>query len=264
MSIRVIKVGGKELDQQGFPSKLASALQVLGGPIVVIHGGGRGVDVLQRRLGLETVKVRGMRYTDEDTLEAVMMTLCGVVSSKLVAGLVTGGVDAVGLSGVDGATIRCRKLQWPEGDLGLVGEIFHVRAELLLSLLERGITPVLAPLSLGPGGQIYNVNADHVATAVAQALEACCLDFVSDVPSVRAQGKPMPELTAEEARSLISRGEVRDGMVPKIEAALKALDSGIPRVRICDLTGLNGADGTELIRKGSGEVLARPRERRQQ
>ncbi len=248
--MRVIKIGGKELVRPAFVAGLAQALRALDEPVVLAHGGGKAVDALQARLGIEPVKVAGMRCTDEDSLPAVLMALCGEVSSRLVAGLIAGGVDALGLSGVDGGLMRCRKLHHPETDLGLVGEIVEVRADLLRDLLARGLTPVVAPVSLGLDDRIYNVNADQAASALARALGVEVLEFVSDVPGVLVAGKITPRLTPPEVERLIAQGEIHNGMVPKVQAALEALTTGVPRVRIVNLQGLVKGGGTLIAVRG--------------
>ena len=248
--MRVIKLGGAAIESEAEVQSLASALLEFEEQIAIVHGGGRAVDALQQRLGLRATKIGGMRRTDEATLPAVLMALCGTVSSRLVAGLIANGVDAVGLSGVDGGLFRCRPLTIPEGDLGLVGEIVEVRTDLLHSLLGQGIVPVVAPVSLGLDGQIYNVNADQAASALAHGLGARHLDLVSDVPGVMLGDRVLPTLAADESERMMRAGEIGGGMVPKVTAALTALELGVSSVRIVDLAGLSGAGGTTLSADG--------------
>jgi acetylglutamate kinase len=245
--MRVLKIGGHELDEAAFVRQLAAMLKTLKEPAVLVHGGGKEVDRLQQRLGMQPAKVDGMRRTDEAALSAVLMALCGLVSSRLTAALVAAGVDALGMSGLDGGLLRCRRLRRRSADLGFVGKIVAVRVELLHRLLAAGVTPVISPVSLGQDGRIYNVNADQAAAALALALPAQSLEFISNVPGVLLGGRVLPRLTAAEARDLIAKGQVRDGMIPKLEAALCALKSGIAVVRIADLQGMGGGGGTTLI-----------------
>jgi acetylglutamate kinase len=242
--MRLLKIGGNELGQTSFNTKLAHAIACLGEPAVIVHGGGKAVDEVQRRFGLKPVKVEGMRITDSEALRVVIMVLCGLVSKQLVAALIVGGVDAVGLSGVDSGLLRVRKLNHPEVDLGFVGEIVSVRAEFVRALLREGTIPVISPISLGLDGEIYNVNADQAASAIALALDVDTLDFVSNVPGVLVDGKVLPYLQASEAGQMITSGEIHSGMVPKVHAALQALHKGVPKVRIVDLDGLNSTGGT--------------------
>ncbi len=245
--MHLIKIGGNELAQIGFKHKLARAITSITEPVVIVHGGGKEVDDVLKRFDLKPVKIQGIRYTDADALRVAIMVLCGLVSKQLVATLIDGGVDAVGLSGVDGGLLRVRKLENPEFDLVFVGEIVSVRVEFILALLGRGTTPVISPISLGLDGQIYNVNADQAASAIAQSLGVDRLDFVSDVPGVLMDGKALPNLQASEANRMITSGEIRDGMVPKVLASLEALHKGVSEVRIVDLAGLTNNGGTVLI-----------------
>lgn len=251
--MRVIKLGGAALEGEAEIQSLASAVLAIEERIALVHGGGRAVDALQRRLGLPATKIGGMRRTDETTLPAVLMALCGTVSSRLVAALIDAGVDAVGLSGVDGGLFRCRPLTIPEGDLGFVGEIVEVRTDLLHSLLAQGIVPVVAPVSLGLDGQIYNVNADQAASALAHGLGARQLDLVSDVPGVLSGDRPLSSLSASESERMMRAGEIGGGMVPKVAAALAALERGVSRVRIVDLAGLSSAAGTVFSADGASQ-----------
>ena len=245
--LRVIKIGGHELDHAGYIARLARALDEIETDVVLVHGGGRALDELQARLSIETVKIDGLRRTDAATLEAALMAFCGVVNKRLVAGLRGHGVDAFGISGADGGVLACVKFEHPGGDLGFVGRVENVRAGVLQGLLANGLLPVLAPLALDAVGQIYNVNADEVACAVAAALGAAQLDYVSNVPGVIVDGGVLERLDPADVEAVIAAGAVRGGMVPKVRAALKALGSGVRKVRIVDLDGLSRRGGTTLV-----------------
>ena len=254
MKARVIKIGGNELDQPAFLTRLAQEVRAIGEPVVMVHGGGRAIADLQARLGLAAVKVEGLRVTDPDSLWAAEMVLSGSTNKRLVAALVTAGVDALGLSGVDRGLLRCEQKVHPTADLGLVGEIVQVRTEVLTGLLAAGVSPVVSPISLGLDGRTYNVNADTAAAVVAQALGAELLDFVSNVPGVLVEGRVCAGLTAAEAEGLIAAGVIREGMVPKVRAALAALAEGVQRARIVDLNGLAAGGGTvfSAVERGDG------------
>lgn len=245
--MRVLKISGSELESQTFLIRFAGCLKAIDEPAIIVHGGGKSIDQLQTRLGHQPVKVGGIRHTDPQALSIATMALCGSVSTNLVAALLGEGIDAVGLSGVDGGLMRCRKLQHAGQDLGLVGDVCTVRTDLLLGLLSDGITPVVAPISLGRQGGIFNVNADDAACAIARAVGARLLDFVSNVPGVLESGAVVSQLDVQQAKSLICSGVICDGMVPKVRAALRALNAGVPRVRIVDLDGLAGDGGTVLV-----------------
>ena len=169
---QVIKIGGNDLDNPEFVQRLAEAVKELGQLSVLVHGGGKEIRSLQERLGLEPRYVEGLRVTDSASLEVVQMVLTGRVNKRLVAALIAEGVDAFGMSGIDRSAVKAEKLEHPGGDLGWVGRVVAVRSEVFLNMLENGVTPVLSPICWGSDGSIFNVNADHVAEAVARALEA--------------------------------------------------------------------------------------------
>ncbi|MDX1614768.1 MAG: acetylglutamate kinase [Candidatus Promineifilaceae bacterium] len=245
MTIHVLKIGGNELSDPGFLDTMAQNTAALNEPVVIIHGGGKAIAELQSRLGLRPVKVDGLRVTDAESLWVSQMVLSGQVNKAIVAALLAAGVRAVGLSGVDGGLLRCIKKHHPAVDLGLVGEIVAVESSLIQQLLAQGITPVISPISLGMDGQIYNVNADEAAGALAAALAATLLTFVSNVPAVLDEKQlPIAALTAAETEQLIAAGVIHGGMVPKVQAALAVVAQGVPRARIVDLAGLANGQGT--------------------
>jgi acetylglutamate kinase len=242
--MRVVKIGGNELSNRRFLPTLATAVVQSHEPVVLVHGGGRSIAELQTRLGLPTTKIDGLRVTDAESLVVAQMVLSGQVNKQIVAALLAVGLDAVGLSGVDGGLLRCRKKLHPAADLGYVGEIVQVRTEMLRQFMVQGITTIISPISLGLDGQIYNINADEAARAIALALGATLLDFVSDVPGVLHEGSLIPNLTPAQTEQLIASGAIRDGMVAKVRAALAAISQGVPQVRIVNLAGLAQAGGT--------------------
>jgi acetylglutamate kinase len=244
--MRVLKIGGNELDDGDFLRGLAQAVAAAAEPVIIVHGGGRAIADLQTRLGLSPLKVDGLRVTDGPSLTVAQMVLSGQANKQIVAALVAAGVDAVGLSGVDRGLLRCRKKEHPTADLGFVGEIVEVRAGILQQLVAQGVTPVISPISLGYDGQIYNVNADTAAGVIAQAVHATVLDFISNVPGVLHQGCVIPALTAAESEQLIAVSVIHDGMVPKVRAALEAIACGVSCARIVNLAGLAQSAGTRF------------------
>lgn len=241
----VLKVGGNELDDPAFVERLAREVAALRPVPVLVHGGGKEIGIVQRALGGEPRFVAGLRVTDEAALQAAEMVLCGAVSTRLVAALLAAGADAQGLSGVDRGLIRAERQIHPEGDLGRVGRPVAVRAEVLRMLLDQGVVPVLAPVSLGPDG-VYNVNADEAAGAVAAALGDAEVVFVTNVPGVLVQGQLAPTLRAGQIATLIDDGTISGGMIPKVRAALTALGAGVRSARITNLDGLVVQGGTVL------------------
>lgn len=244
---RVIKIGGNEMNTPGFLEALARQIAQLaagGEPLVVVHGGGQEIAALQSRLGIEPVKIDGLRVTDAESLAVAEMVLSGHTNKAIVKAFLAAGLDAVGISGIDGGLLRCRKKEHPTADLGLVGRIVHVRTGLLEQFAANGIIPVVSPVSLGEDGQTYNVNADEAAGAIAHALSARMLDFVSNVPGVLQDERLLPSLTPARAATLIRNGVISGGMIPKVRTALDALDSGVAQVRIVNLAGLGIGGGT--------------------
>jgi acetylglutamate kinase len=241
----VLKIGGNELDDAGFVAELARVVAGLRPLPVLVHGGGKEIGIIQTALGGEPRFVAGLRVTDEVGLRAAEMVLCGLVSTRLVAALATAGAEALGISGADRRLIGVVKAEHPDGDLGWVGRPVAVRAEVLRDLLAQGVVPVVAPISLGPDGT-YNVNADEAAGAIASALEAAEVVFVTNVPGVLVGGAVVGQLSAAEVAALIGAGTINGGMLPKVRAALTALDAGVRAARITNLAGLKQGSGTVI------------------
>src|SRR5207245_3364235 len=206
-------------------------------PLGVVHAGGQAVSALSRRLGLPVEKRDGLRVTPPGVAEVVEMVLAGPANRAVVAALRAVGLDAIGLSGVDGGLLTAEPS--PAG-LGHVGEITAVRASLLESLLLAGLTPVVAPVApaapaAGVNGVPLNVNADHAAAAIAAALRAKELLYVSDVPGVVIDGVAQDSVAASDIPALIELGVATDGMAAKLRAGAAALQTGAQAVRIGDL-----------------------------
>ncbi|HSM58125.1 MAG TPA: acetylglutamate kinase [Candidatus Sulfomarinibacteraceae bacterium] len=244
----VLKIGGNELADPEFRAALGRMVATLSEQVILVHGGGQAIAQMQARLGIEPVMVDGLRVTDAASLEVAQMVLSGHTNKLIVTALLAAGVTAVGISGVDGGLLRCAKKAHDHVDLGLVGEIVEVNDRVLRPLLQSGVIPVISPISLGPNEQVYNVNADEAAGALAAALQATTVCFVSNVPAVLDEnGKPLQRLTANQVRTLIEGGVIRDGMIPKVTTALAALENGVPQARIVNLEGLANGAGTTLV-----------------
>jgi acetylglutamate kinase len=244
----VLKVGGSELDRPGFVDELVEALKELAqdNEIVLVHGGGKAIARLQEQLQLEPRFVEGLRVTDDASLDVAEMVLSGLVNKRLVAKLVSAGLSALGLSGVDGGIFRVAKLKHPTDDLGWVGEIKRTNTTLLQTILTTHTIPVISPISLGLDGNTYNVNADHAATALCCALPADELTFVTNVPGVLTEqrGECFASLSPQETETMITDGTISGGMIPKVRSALAATEQGVKRVRITNLAGLTTGTGT--------------------
>lgn len=245
--MHIIKISGNELHKPDYVAAFAEAIGMMDEPTVIVNGGGKGISEMQELLDLPTRKVDGLRITDAPTLKATEMVMSGQVNKLLTRALLNAGVQAIGLSGVDGRLLQCHPKQHPTIDLGYVGTIHTVNASLLNQLLDIGLTVVLSPISIGDDGQTYNVNADEAATAVAHALNATLLSFVSNVPGVLENGRLLPTLTPQQSDHLIYNGTITDGMIPKIHAVQHALAAGIPETRILDLAGLQNGGGTRFL-----------------
>jgi acetylglutamate kinase len=229
----VVKLGGGRLDDREWLSAWAAAARRVAedARLCVVHGGGRDITRLLERLGIRSTWVAGLRVTSEADLEAVRMALSGSVNKRIVRALRDAGVEAVGISGEDGA-LWARLA--PDAALGRVGQPESVGVELLETLLGAGLVPVVSPLARGSDGGGLNVNADEAAAAVAAALGADTLVFVTDVPGILLDGRPLRRVAARTLTALVERGAIHSGMLPKLSAAEAAAEL-VPDVRIGDL-----------------------------
>jgi acetylglutamate kinase len=241
----LVKVSGSDLDDATFSRRLAEWLvaeNATGRPAALVHGGGKEITELLGALKLESRFVDGLRVTDAPTRDVALMVLAGLANKRMVAHVINAGGAAIGLSGVDGALIRVHALN---PALGFVGKPVAVDAELLTLLFAHGHVPIINPMSIGDDGAIYNVNADHAAGALAAALDAELLTFVTNVPGVLDANKQLlPTLTAIDVEKLIESGVINGGMIPKVRTCLEAVVSGVKRVRITNLDGLLAHGGT--------------------
>ncbi|HEY7201342.1 MAG TPA: acetylglutamate kinase [Candidatus Dormibacteraeota bacterium] len=228
----VIKVGGNAIEQRRDETLLDLVLlRYVGMLPVLVHGGGPEVTAMSQRLGLTPEFRNGLRVTDAATMDVVKMVLTGKVSPDLVATINRLGGQAVGMSGEDGPTIIAEEL---DPELGLVGRVVQVNPEPITALLARNYIPVIASIGLGYDGNAYNINADTVAAEVAVALRATKLILMTDVPGVLDGGQAVvSEVRHDDAQRMIEAGEVTGGMIPKLQACLRALDA-IPQAHIID------------------------------
>ncbi|WP_457600401.1 acetylglutamate kinase [Hydrogenivirga sp.] len=248
----VIKYGGSAMTQESLRESFARdvvLLKYVGINVVIVHGGGPQISTTLERFGIKPRFVGGMRKTDEETMHVVEMVLSGDVNKDIVA-LINRhsgkNIYAVGISGRDGRLLRARKLDKeryfselglpvPEEDVGFVGEVVGVNGELINSLIERNFIPVIAPVGVGDEGEAYNINADVAASEIARQIGAEKLIFLTDTEGVKdEEGKLISSLTKERAQELIERGVIREGMIPKVRSALKAMESGVNKVHIID------------------------------
>lgn len=228
--VLVLKLGGTTLsDQAHVLDEVAQVARKR--PIVLVHGGGKRITEWLERLGVPSKFEGGLRVTDPASLEVAAAVLRGVVNSELVSGLRDRGVDAVGLSGVDGGFMVAERVP----GLGLVAHVVGLRRDFIDSLLVAGQVAVVAPLARDEEGVVCNVNADDAAAGIAAGLGARQLVLMTDVDGIRdAGGEKLATMTADEAESLIAEGVIKGGMVPKIRAALAAVSWSGAQAVICD------------------------------
>lgn len=242
-TVRVVKVGGRELHPSAGLEVVAGwvARQSRAGRcVILVHGGGEEVTDRAAALGLRSVHEHGQRVTSAPMLEIVTEVLAGRINTRLVRAVTRAGAAAAGLTGATDRLLTVTPAGDPAGSLGWVGKPRAVHARVLRILLDAGLVPVLAPLGVDRKGNLYNVNADLAAAAIAATLEAE-LFLVTDVPGVSGEAETvLPELSVPEARRLREAGVITGGMIPKIEAAEHALRSGATRVWIGPLGGLGG------------------------
>jgi acetylglutamate kinase len=240
----VYKLGGPALEDPGLLPALAGELRRARGRVLVVHGGGRHVERMLRALGIESRFVAGRRETSAAAMEVVEMVLSGVVNKSLAAGLTAAGLPAVGLSGRDAGLLRARV----QPGLGQVGTPEAVDARVLEAAWAAGLVPVVSPVSSGPQGEPLNVNADEAALALAVALKADALVYLSDVDGVALEGTTVGSLGAAEARRQMARGAIAGGMAMKVETALHAVAAGVPEVIVAGKARLLGGFGGTHVR----------------
>ncbi|HON15002.1 MAG TPA: acetylglutamate kinase [Spirochaetota bacterium] len=237
----VIKYGGHAMVDQNLALSFAkdmALLKLVGINPVVVHGGGPQIENLLTKLDIKSEFVAGLRVTDSSTMEIVEMVLVGKVNKEIVNNIHLAGGRAVGISGKDAALIKAKKLYHEEKgekkDIGLVGEVESVNPDII-SLLEKDkFIPVIAPIGADEHGNTYNINADTVAGKVAEALKAEKLILLTDVPGVLVGGNLASTLFINDVDSLIQKGEIKGGMIPKVNCCVEAIKGGVGKAHIID------------------------------
>lgn len=242
----VIKYGGNAMIDEQLKNNFARdvvLMKLVGINPIIVHGGGPQIADLLNKLGIESKFVSGMRITDADTMDVVQMVLGGLVNKEIVSLINTHGGRAVGITGKDGGLLKARKLSsqtTDEGneesiDIGQVGEITEVDVDVLETLTASAFIPIIAPIGVGEDGESYNINADIVAGKVAEALSASKLVLLTNTPGILdAEQKTLSGLSKADVESLIGKGVINEGMLPKVECALSAVSSGVRSVQIID------------------------------
>ena len=252
--LTIVKVGGAVVEDELQLSQLLRDFSAIEGRKVLVHGGGRRATKVAEQLGIETKMVNGRRITDKQMLEVVTMVYGGLVNKQVVARLQANGVKAIGLTGADADVIRSHKRPLKDGiDFGFVGDVDRADGQVLRHLVEQGIVPVMAPLTHDGKGNILNTNADTIASETAKALAP-----LYDVTLIYSFEKPgvmkdpddntsqIPEITRDDFERYKADGTISGGMLPKIENALAAIESGVSRVIITLATAIDGHHGTVI------------------
>jgi len=233
----VIKFAGALLEDKAAVQSLAEQVTGLakqGHEILVVHGGGRIFTATLKRLGIESKFVAGLRVTDRETRDVAVMVFAGLLNKQLAAAISAAGQPAVGISAADAQCFRAEPLVHNnvEGSLGYVGYLTGVNTGLLDSFWNEGIVPVAACLGIGSDGELYNINADHMAAACAEYIQADQLIYLTDVQGVLDGERILAGIACDEIGDLVQRKTVSGGMVLKLEAAKRALEGGVHGVHI--------------------------------
>ncbi len=238
----VIKYGGNAMINEDLKHSVmedVTLLKYVGMHPVVVHGGGPDISAALKTYQIESKFVGGLRVTDAQTMAVAQMVLVGKTNKEIVSLLNQYGGKAVGICGIDGSLIECEPLDRDADgnpvDLGYVGKIVKVNTELLMKLTNDEFIPVVAPIGMDKNGQSYNINADTVAGAVAAAVSAEKLMFLTDVEGVKdTEGNIIYSMTPEKANALIDDGTISGGMIPKVQGCIDAVEQGVKRVHIID------------------------------
>ena len=238
--IIVVKYGGSAMVDEQLKHQViqdVTLLKLVGFKPIIVHGGGKEISKWVEKIGMEPEFINGLRKTDEATMEVAEMVLNKVNKSlvKLVQEL---GVLSIGISGKDGGLLKVKKKLSDGQDIGFVGEITEVNPKILFDMLEKDFLPIVAPIGMDDEYNTYNINADDAACAIARAVEAEKLAFLTDIEGVYKDPKDastlISELTVSEARELITDGFIGGGMLPKLNNCIDAIENGVSRVHILD------------------------------
>lgn len=238
--IIVVKYGGSAMVDETLKKRViqdVTLLKLVGFKPIIVHGGGKEISRWVNKVGMEPKFINGLRVTDEDTMEIVEMVL-NKVNKSLVQLVQELGVKAVGVSGKDGGMLTVEKKYSDGKDIGFVGEITDVNPKVLFDLLEKDFLPIVCPIGMDKDFKTYNINADDAACAIAKAVNAEKLAFLTDIEGVYKDPKDastlISELTIDEAHQLIEDGFIGGGMLPKLNNCIDAIDNGVSRVHIMD------------------------------
>ncbi|MDO4439941.1 MAG: acetylglutamate kinase [Eubacteriales bacterium] len=236
----VVKYGGSAMTDEALKQKViqdVTLLKLVGFKPIIVHGGGKEISKWVGKIGKQPEFINGLRVTDAETMEVAEMVL-GKVNKSLVQLVESLGVRAIGISGKDGGLLKVEKKYSQGEDIGFVGEIKEVDAQILYDLLEKDFLPIVCPVGMDEEFQTYNINADDAACAIARAMKAEKLAFLTDIEGVYKDPKDpstlISELPVEEAKKLIEEGYIGGGMLPKLNNCMDAIEHGVSRVHILD------------------------------
>lgn len=253
MEVKVVKIGGNVVDNPAALARFVADFASMDGMKVLVHGGGKEATRLSARMGIETRMIDGRRVTDRDTLDIVTMVYAGLVNKRVVAMLQAAGCDAVGLTGADGNSVKASRRSPNPVDYGYVGDISAdgVNAGFILDLCAGGVVPVFCAIMHDGAGTLLNCNADSVASGVARGLAGhadvdlvFCFEKRGVLSDVDDDSSVIPLVTSGNYPGLRESGAVSKGMIPKIDNAFAAVDSGVRSVRICHSDDLLNDNGT--------------------
>ncbi|MEM2878031.1 MAG: acetylglutamate kinase [Candidatus Hadarchaeales archaeon] len=269
----VVKVGGSVLSQdQSLDSLLRDIvlLNLFGMKVVLVHGGGPEISEEMKKMNIKPKFVEGLRVTDEKTIEIIHEQLAGKINKQIVLGINQYGGKAFGVSGIDGNLIRARKMIYKtttskgkevEVDLGFVGEVERVDPTILNNLIKSGCIPVVAPIGVNGEGHSLNINADTAAAEIAIAMKAKKLILLTDVTGVlrdpNDESSIISSLTVEETQKLIQDGVIKKGMIPKVEACIRAIQGGVEKTHILKGTQPHVLLLEILTKSGVGTMIER-------
>ena len=242
--IQVIKIGGGVLENEAQRNAFLRQFAAIEGPKVLVHGGGRLATTMAERLGVETHMIDGRRVTDKETLDIVTMVYGGLVNKQVVAQLQTMGVNAIGMTGADGGWMKAVKRPIKNGiDYGYVGDVVEVNGAHLRTLLDNGLTPVIAPITFSADGLLLNTNADTVASETAVSLApdvqlTFCFEKAGVLSNPDDEASVIAKITPETYTQLKADGIISGGMIPKIDNAFAAIEHGVQSVRITHANNL--------------------------
>jgi acetylglutamate kinase len=243
----VIKYGGaaqvKDELKESFAKDIV-LLNFIGIKTTIVHGGGPMISATMEKMGKKPMFVQGQRVTDKETMDIVEMVLGGLVNKEIVSLINSHGGKAVGLSGKDAGLIKAKKKMIKKSsesgideiiDIGLVGEVTHVDPHIISCLEKDGFIPVISPVGVGPKGETLNINADYIAASVASALKAEKLILLTDVPGLmNKKGRIISTVTKRQTKKLFDDGTITGGMMPKVQACLRAIEGGVSKTHIID------------------------------